>query len=177
MARSKLVPNEIETETVVIEEKPKKKTFAENDYILCRSVIPGGLNINCRSRNYYEFKDYGSECEIEYRDLAELVRKHSDHVFLPRFIIMDDDFIKEFPQLKKVYENLFTISDLKEILLLPAGQMQKAINQLPEGIKGGLKNLAAEMINSGEIDSVKSIRTLSDIFGSDFNLLSELFTK
>lgn len=173
MPRTKFVTDNTEE---VVEEKPlKKKSFSNDDYILCRSVIPGGLNITCRSGNHYEFDDYGSECEIEYRDLVELVRKHSDHIFMPRFVIQNDDFIKEFPQLEKLYKDMFSLSDLKEVLLLPADQMQRTITKLPDGIKPTLKNLAAQMIDSGEIDSVRSIRVLSDVFGADFNLLSELF--
>ena len=48
-----------------ITEKPvivkEKKVFTDSDYILCRSVWAGGLNVISQSGNLYEFKDYGSE--------------------------------------------------------------------------------------------------------------------
>ena len=56
-----------------------KKTFTDSDYVLCRSVCSGGLNIVSQSGNLYEFKDYGSECEINYRDL-EYQKKYSQMV-------------------------------------------------------------------------------------------------
>lgn len=142
---------------------------------MCHSVTAGGLNINCRSRNHYEFKDYGDRNEIEYRDLVELVRKHSDHIFVPRIIIDDEDFLEEFPELKRFYAEQFTVSDLKEVLRLSPDRMEKEIEKLPSDVMGTIRSLAATMVGNGEIDSVRKIRTLTKVFGTDFNLLSELF--
>lgn len=155
---------------------PKKK-YTDGDYILCRSTIAGGLNINCRSGNVYRFNNYGDVCEIEYRDLVELIRKHSDHIFIPRIIIEDDDFLEGFPLVVKFYNEMYSVGDLKEILLMPNGQMEKAISALPNELKMTLKNLAATMIESGEIDSINKVRILTDVLDADFNLLSELFAK
>lgn len=146
-------------------------------YVLCRSVTNGGLNINCRSGNVYEFKDYGLDCEIEYDDLVTLVRKHSDHIFLPRFVIEDDDFLKEFEQVAKCYEKLYTLSDLNKILTLPPVQMTEQIKAMPKNVFDNLRSLVASKIADGSIDSVKRIRALSEIYDSDFNLLSELFSR
>lgn len=153
----------------------QKRKLKDGDYIMCRSVVGGGLNINCRSRNHYEFRDYGSRSEIEYRDLVELVRKHSDHIFIPRIIIEDEDFLDEFPELKRFYTDQYTVTDFKEILKLEPDQMAKEITKLPEDVLDTVRSLAATMVGNGEIDSVRKVRTLTGIFGMDFNLLSELF--
>ena len=68
-----------------------KKEFKDSDYVLCRSVWSGGLNVTCKSGATYEFKKYGADCDVEYRDLVYLVRKNSDHIFTPRFVILDED--------------------------------------------------------------------------------------
>lgn len=162
-------------ESEVKEEIKKKKNYSDGDYILCRSIIAGGLNINCRSGNYYRFNNYGDYCEIEYRDLVELIRKHSDHIFLPRILIEEDDFLEDFPQVKRFYAEMYSISDLKEILSLSGSQLENAINSLPNELKDALKSLAATMIESGEIDSISKVRTLTTLLNADFNLLSELF--
>ena len=164
------------TDEEVVENKTPKKTYKDGDYILCRSIIAGGLNINCRSGNSYRFNNYGDYCEIEYRDLVELIRKHSEHIFLPRFVIDEDDFVAEFPMIKKLYTEMYTTNDLKEILLLSDTQMEKAINSLPDELKKTLKNLAATMIETGEIDSISKVRTLTTLLNADFNFLSELFS-
>lgn len=167
----------IEIDNEEIEDTPvvKKKKFSQNDYIPCTSITAGGLSVTCKSGNYYEFKNYGYECEIEYRDLVALIRKRSEHIFLPRFIINDDDFLLEFPQVKHAYEEMYTTTDLRDILSLPIPQMKSAIQNLPEALYPTLRSLAATDVANGKIDSVKKIRVLTEIFGSDFNLLSELF--
>ena len=174
----------VETETVtevkesVVKEPVKvKKTFTDSDYILCRSVIIGGLNIIAQSGNLYEFKDYGSECEINYRDLVTLIRRGSESVFLPRFIILDDDFLEDFPTIKKAYGKMYTREDLEEILKLPNRQMVREIEKLPNETREVMRNLIATNIASGKLDSISKVRDLSTAFNSDFNLLSDLFVK
>ena len=156
----------------------QKKEFTDSDYILCRSVTSGGLNIVSQSGNLYEFKDYGSECEINYRDLVTLIRRGSEHVFLPRLVILDEDFLEDFPTVKKVYGEMYTKEDLIEILDLPSiPLMKREIEKLPEATKNSMRNLIATQIANGRLDSIAKVRALTDIFNSDFNLLSELLVK
>ena len=159
---------------VIVEEK---KVFTDSDYILCRSVCSGGLNIVSQSGNLYEFKDYGTECEINYRDLVTLIRRGSDHVFLPRFVILDEDFLKEFPTVQRVYGTMYTRDDLVEILDLPVTRMKAEITKLPKATKDSMRNLVATQIANGKLDSIAKVRALTEIFESDFNLLSDLFVK
>ena len=164
-----------ETATPVIVKE--KKVFTDSDYILCRSVCSGGLNVVSQSGNLYEFKDYGAECEINYRDLVTMIRRGSDHVFLPRFVILDDDFLKDFPTVQKVYGTMYTMSDLVEILELPITHMKAEIAKLPKATKDSMRNLIATQIANGKLDSISKVRVLTELFNSDFNLLSDLFVK
>lgn len=171
------------TQSVPVEEvlaampAKEKREFNDSDYILCRSIWQGGLTITCQSGDYYEFSEYGSTCEIKYRDLVSLTRKHSDHIFLPRFIIMDSDFVQEFSQIQRLYDSMYTINDLKEILELPVTQMTDEIKKLPDAARDTLRSLIATEIANGRLDSIRKVKALSDIFDSDFNLLSELFSR
>lgn len=160
-----------------IKQEPVKKTFTDSAYILCRSVWYGGLNVICPSGNRYEFKDYGSECDINYRDLVSLIRKGSDHIFFPRFIILDDDLLEQFPTVKKIYATMYTNADLIDILDLPISQMKSEIAKLPEETKTVLEKMISTQIANGRLDSISKVRMLSDIFDSDFNLLSNLFVR
>lgn len=177
----------VETENIIennitVEEKApvivkEKKVFTDSDYILCRSVWSGGLNVISQSGNLYEFKDYGSECEINYRDLVTMIRRGSGHVFLPRFVILDEDFLKDFPTVQKVYGTMYTKNDLIEILELPITHMKAEIAKLPKATKDSMRNLVATQIANGKLDSISKVRALTEIFDSDFNLLSDLFVK
>lgn len=162
------------TEVIKAEVKTKKE-FKDSDYILCRSVWSGGLNVTCKSGATYEFKKYGVDCDIEYRDLVYLIRKNSEHIFAPRFVILDEDFLDEFPQVKRVYSTMYSPTELHTILELPVNQMKTEIENLPDATKKTLLTLAATEVANGRLDSIKKVKALSEIFGSDFNLLSELF--
>lgn len=181
---TKKVATKTETTEKVVEEKPikkeiakEKKVFTDSDYILCRSVCYGGLNVTSQSGNLYEFKDYGYDCEINYRDLVSLIRKGSDHVFLPRFVILDEDLLEDFPTVKRVYEKMYTRNDLLDILRMPVHQMEMEIRELPDTTRSVLEQMVATEIANGNLDSISKVRKLSEIFDSDFNLLSELFVK
>lgn len=165
-------------EPVVVETTVKaKKEFKDSDYITCRSVWAGGLSITTKFGGYYEFNGYSAECDIEYRDLVYLIRKNSDHIFTPRFIITDEDFLEEFPRVKKLYASMYSATELHEIIDLPIGQMKTEIEKLPEDTKATLSSMIATDIANGRLDSIKKVKALSEIFNSDFNLLSELFSR
>ena len=154
-----------------------KKVFTNSDYILCRSVWSGGLNVVSQSGNLYEFNDYGAECEINYRDLVTMIRRGSQHIFLPRFVILDEDFLEDFPTVQRVYGTMYTMNDLVEILTLPNAQMKAEIAKLPKQTKDSMRNLIATQIANGKLDSISKVRVLTEIFDSDFNLISDLFVR
>lgn len=106
-----------------------------------------------------------------------MIRKGSDHVFLPRFVILDDDLLEDFPTVKKVYEKMYTRNDLLKILDMSTRQMEMEIKELPEATRTILEQMIATEIANGHLDSIAKVRKLSEIFDSDFNLLSELFVK
>ena len=164
-------------EEVKVEKKveKKKREFNDDDYILCRSVVPGELIIDGGDGRQYRFRDYDSEFEIMYRDLVNMVRRRTANITIPRIIIMDEDFIEQWPQVKETYDEVFSAGNITEILLLPTDQMILALSKLPKEIQKSAKSLVASMIDDGTIDSVSKIRALAEFFGVDFVLLSELF--
>lgn len=176
-AMNKTTNSTVETETVVSEPvvETTKKVFDPNEGVLCRSVTHGKLFVDgVKTGMKYTFFDYDDESEIEYRDLVALVRARDKAVYNPRFIIMDEDFIAEYPTLKKFYNDHFSTKNIKEILELPDYQMKEEIAKLPKGAVDSLKSIAANQIASGEIDSVRKIKALDEAFGTDLSLFNEL---
>lgn len=161
-------------EPVIVKEK---KVFTDSDYILCRSVYSGGLNIIAPSGILYEFKDYGYDCDINYRDLVQMIRRGSEHVFKPRFVILDEDFLEDFPTVARVYGEMYTMNDLLEILDLPLSQMKSEIVRLPKDTRDSMPNVIATQIANGRLDSISKVRALTEIFDLDFNFLSDLFVR
>ena len=128
-----------------------------------------------KTQMQYRWTDYGDEVEVEYRDLVAEVRTHSPFVFNPFFIVDDEDFVNEFPQLKQFYTQAYSIRDLKEILTLPVHEMVSKMKELPAGAVESLKTIASSQVASGKLDSVKKIKALDEFFGTDLNLLQSLF--
>lgn len=182
MARKAMSKTTVETvattDEVVVNEEVKnttKRTFDPNEGIPCRSVTHGKLFVNgVKTGMKYVFYDYDDVSDIEYRDLVGLIRSRDKAVYNPRFIIMDEDFIAEYPTLKKFYDEHFSVRNIKDILALPDYQMKEEISKLPKGAVDSLKSIAVNQIVSGEIDSVRKIKALDEAFGTDLSLLNEL---
>lgn len=156
--------------------KKAKKKFDLTDMIPCHSVCQGGLYLEGpRTKMPYEWSDYGVVEDIEYRDLVELVRTRSSYIFAPFLIIEDEDFIEEFPHLKKFYDENYSVKELSDILELPVNQMIEEIKSLPKGAIETLKSIAAAQVSAGQLDSVRKIKALDNVFHTDLNLLSDLF--
>lgn len=153
-----------------------KKEFKADDKIACRSVTQGALYMEgLRTKQLYEWLSYGDVIEVEYQDLKAAVQNKSQFIFNPYFIVEDDDFIAEFNQLGKFYDERYTVKELRGILDLDVRDMLDTIETLPDGAKQSLKSIASDAVKSGYLDSVKKIKALDELFGTDLNLLADLF--
>lgn len=153
-----------------------KKKYNPDDGIMCRSITVGGLWLDgVKSGNVYRWVEYGDETEVEYRDLVAMIRSRSNYIYAPTFIIEDEEFVSEFPQLKKFYDEQYSIADLRGVLNLPVNSMIETIKTLPPGAASSLKNIASTAIVNGTLDSVKKIKALDEYFGTELNLLASLF--
>ena len=164
--------------TTVVEkvETPKvgKKVFKDSDGIPCRSITQGALYMEgAKTHMLYEWVEYGDITMVEYADLAAAVRTKSWFMFSPAFIVDDEDFISQNAQLKKFYEENYSVHDLERILHLPINKMKEEITALPKSAVESLKSLAASSITEGELDSVKKIKVLDELFGTNLNILAE----
>lgn len=161
-----------ENEVVKTETKTRKK-FEPTEGVLCRSVTVGNLWLEGRrSGELYNWVAYGDEIDVEYRDLVALVRSRSSYIYNPYFIIDDGDFLNEFPEVAKFYEDQYSITDLISILKMPLEQMIETIKILPPGANNTLRSLASTMVSDGTIDSLQTIRALDEVFGTELHLLS-----
>lgn len=159
-----------------IKEVPKKekRVFKDSDGIPCRSITQGGLFMEgAKTHMLYEWVEYGDITQVEYADLASAVRVKSTYIFGPYFMIDDDDFVEEFPALKKFYTENYTVEDLETILSYPVERMIDEVKALPKSAQESLKVLAASSINDGDLDSVSKIKALDDIFGTKLSILAE----
>lgn len=153
--------------------KPESK-FTDNDLIPCKSVTSGGLNFIGNSGTKYRWENYGM---IEYVSYADLRREAqsantTNYLFYPRFIVVDADFVEEFPKLEEFYSKFYQEGgDFEDILNLPKEQMKEAIDKLPKGCRECLKGIVATKIDEGTLDSVAKIKVFDEIFGTNMLLM------
>ena len=160
----------------VIEKKQPRK-FEPMDGVLCRSLVEGILVMTgIKSKNFYKWANVNDVNEVEYQDLVSAVRSSNNtYIYAPHFIIEDEDFLAQFPQVQKVYDSMYTTADLKDILALPAGSMISAIKSLPDGSKENLKSIAGKMVLNGQLDSVQKIKALDEFYNTNFMITTNLY--
>jgi len=175
-----IVVEEIKVEKPVVEKAATKKTpkkFEAMDGVLCRSIVDGVLVMEgIKSKNFYKWADMNDVTEVEYQDLVSAVRSsNNSYIYAPHFIVEDEDFLEQFPQVQKVYDSMYTITDLKEILKLPTTSMMKEIEALPNGSKDNLREIAGKMILNGQLDSVQKIKALDNFYNTNFLVTTNLY--
>lgn len=169
MSYTKKEVNNDSVETTEV--KAEKKKFKPTDMIPCVSITPGEMfYIGMKSGTLYTFAGIDDIVEIEFRDLDYAARSKDTMMYKPRFIVQDKDFIVLHDSLDKIYSSLHTVGDLKNILKLSPEQMKKVITSLPEGAKDSIKTIAATMVDNGTLDSVKRVKVLDEVFGTEMLL-------
>ena len=171
-AEAAVKPAEVEAAPAVKAEPAKtKREFRDDDKIPCFSITPGEyLYEGAKSKTVYSWMDAGITEDMRYDDLSSAVRTRKPCVFKPRIVILDEDFLSEYPELQRLYDSMYSKDDLGQILRLEPSQMKQVISQLPDGAKDAIKSLAVESIENGTLDSVARVRILDQIFGTDMLL-------
>lgn len=165
-----------ETAPVVKEEK---RQFAKDDLILCTNVFAGTtVMIGKRTGNKYVWEGFGDEQEVEYEDLkSAALNKRSDFIYSPSILIQDEDFINEFPYLKEFYQNMIAPEDIVHLVETgTAKDLEKALKTLPRGLTDTIKGIVATMIQDGRLDSMKKIRIIDEVFGTELLKQVEMFS-
>ena len=163
---------------VIEETKPvTKKVYKDTDGIPCRSITPGKLFMEgIKSKIVYRWADNGDVVDVEYQDILAAIRSNRAYVIKPFFVIEDKELVEKYPQLKRVYETMYSIKDLRDVITkMSASEMEKTILTLPEGAKDSIKHLASQMISNGTLDSVQKIKILDKIYDTEMMMMTGLF--
>lgn len=179
-SKPKATPQKEEVKEVKPEPKPEVKKiqkptskFSDKDMIPCKSVTSGGLSFIGYSGTKYRWENQGIIEYVAYEDLRREAQSANptNYLFYPRFVVVDPDFIEEFPKLDEFYSRFYQDGgDFEAILELPEAQMKEAIDKLPKGCKECVKGIVATKVDEGSLDSVKKIKALDEIFGTNLLL-------
>lgn len=167
---------DVKTETKK-EVKKEKRKYEQSEGILCKSITSGGLYMpGLKSNILYTWIDSGDQIEVEYQDLLAAIRSNNSYVMRPFFVIEDEEFVSQFPQLKKLYDKLYSVGELKDVITdLSPADMKATILSLPQGAQDSIKHIASKMVSDGTLDSVRKIKILDEIFDTEMSVMTGLF--
>jgi hypothetical protein len=167
--------NEQLTKTI---EKADKKIMWKPDLtrmVCVKNISKGGLIYKSKRQMGYTivWDKKGDTNNIELGELVNL--KNSDRRFItePWIRIVEDDEIEilEYLNILQNYKNILDIFNISDILKLDFDKFKKKYDKLPNGYKNTVSEQAAEMINNGELDSIKIKKYIEDDLGIDLSLL------
>ena len=96
-----------------------RKKYEPDDLVSVRSTTQGTLLLpGSKSKILYTWESYGDVVQVEYQDLYTLKASRSNYLYKPFFVIEDEELLEDprWSDLKKVYDNMFTKSDISTIL-------------------------------------------------------------
>ena len=149
-----------------------KPAFDASEPIMCTSVTAGELiMIGKKTKNVYTWANYGDSTEVEYQDLQAAKLTKSQYIFSPLFMIENDELLEAWPDLQEMYSKMYNSRDISELFKLDNATFKRTLTTLPVGIKNTLKTMAYVMVENGTLDSLKKIRIMDDVLGTDIMAL------
>lgn len=152
----------------VVVEQTVKRVYKDDDKIPCFSITPGKYVFDGeKSGTVYRWVDQGITEDVRYDDLTSAIRTRKPCVYKPRVIIQDEEFLQDYPEIQRLYDSMYSMEDLGQILELDPTRLAEVVKNLPDGAKDAVKSLAMERIDNGTFDSASRVRVLDQIFGTD----------
>lgn len=145
------------------------KTYSPDDEILCRSVTSGELIlIGKKTGNRYIWSNVNDEMYVLYQDLQSLKVTRSSYLYDPNFIILDEELVEQWTDLKDVYNQLLKIEDITALLSKTPEEIKSVLATLPKGLLERVKAIISDKIVAGEFDSILRIRAIDEALDTDF---------
>lgn len=165
---------EIDESIVVVEAAQKKRKFAPDDQIECRSVTHGELiYVGRKSGLNYTWADYGDVTYVEYQDLQASYSTKSRFLKDPLFVIEDEELIALWSNmLTPIYTKMVEL-DFDDLFRCSVKEMKRKLKDAPSGAKKSIMSRASAMILSGELDSISKIKALDEVLGTELILMIE----
>lgn len=157
---------------------PKKRiVIPKDEEFIVKSNCIGGLLYESRDKSlYFDWENYGDEKYLTFEELQKI--KNSNRKFFEaNWIVVEgnENFsandvyiaLRVDQYYKCVYEDLESIDYLFD---LSNEEISARINEMTKGYRETIAQRAKELIDMGEIDSIKKIKNLSALLNCDFGI-------
>lgn len=160
--------------------KPVQKTVTQwkpdlSRMIAVKNIARGKLIYKSKRTIGYQL-EWQKKGDINYIEFSELMYlKNTDRRFVtePWIRIVEDDEIEilKHMQVFDFYKEILGLNNVSDILKLDFEKFKKKFDKLPEGYKNSVVEFAAEMIASGELDSLKIKNYIEKTMDIDLSIL------
>lgn len=146
-----------------------------NRMIAVKNIARGKLIYKSKRTIGYTL-EWQKKGDINYIEFSELMYlKNTDRRFVtePWIRIVEDDEIEilKHMQVFDFYKEILGLNNVSDILKLDFEKFKKKFDKLPEGYKNSVVESAAEMIASGELDSLKIKNYIEKTMDIDLSIL------
>lgn len=161
-------PAEQEVAETVVSKPIIPKDIDPNQYITVRNGFQGRLiYVSKKTGEIFEWDGFGEEQEMELRELRAAKNSYNKAFYINNWFMFnpEDDWVIDYLGVRQFYKNAISVDDFDDIFDLPANELKKKINSLPEGQKKSVEYRARVLIGEHKIDSLKQISVLEDALG------------
>lgn len=136
-------------------------------YITVLNGFQGRLiYISQKTGEKYVWDSFGDEQEIDLRELRN-ARSSAKTFYEKNWFMFDknNEWVIDYLGLNKYYKNSVPVDGFDDIFKLPTNKVKERIEKIPEGQKQSVVYRAKQLIERGEIDSLKLIAALEEALG------------
>mgnify|MGYP004647444741 CR=1 FL=1 len=158
-----------ETVTPSVIEKQEKitaKDIDQNQYVVVRNGFQGTLVYTARTGETYIWDSFGSEQEIELRELKNAKSSHKK-MFENNWFMFDEPWIIDYLGVGQYYRNAISIDNFDDMFKKSPDDLKDLIAGMSDGQKKSVAYRARQLINDGTIDSRKTITALEEALNTE----------
>lgn len=151
-------------------EKPSykvKKSLSPNMIVTVKNGFNGTLVYRSkRTGEVFVWDSFGSEQEMELQDLTAAKNTYKSF-FVNNWFLFDDPEVIEWLGLSQYYKNALNTDSFNSLFVQEPDEIKETVAGLSGGQKKSVIFRAKQMIQNGEIDSIKVINALEESLGVD----------
>lgn len=159
---------EQEEEKTIVSKPIVPKDVDPNQYITVRNGFQGRLiYISKKTGETFEWDGFGEEQEMELRELKAAKNSYNKAFYSNNWFMFnpEDEWVIDYLGVRQYYKNAVNVDEFDDIFNLPANELIKKINSLPNGQKSSVAFRARVLIGEQKIDSLKQISALEEALG------------
>lgn len=139
-----------------------KKELSPNMIVTVKNGFNGTLVYKSkRTGEVFVWDAFGSEQDIELQDLKS-AKNTCKAFFINNWFLFDDPEVVEWLGMSQYYKHALNTASFNELFKSTPGKIKETISKLSPGQKKSAAFRAKQLIQEGEIDSIKVINALEE---------------